>query len=397
MKEASLNSLANFLSLPELKILEINPQQGWMKCKSTLNYSNCPHCQARSTSGYDKRLVSIKDCPLAYNKHFCEIRLIKRRFRCLPCNRVFTESISGIRKGRRTTERFRAMIMWACDRFASLKQVREDYKVSSDFVYKAFYEQLELKRRMNNQYAWPREIGIDEHGFGKDKKLRRKVYVSMVVNQSRKKLMEVVFGKSKSIMMAQLGHIPGRENVEYVTIDMCDPYRSFIREFFPNAQIIADKFHVLRLLSPAIMKERRKIVGKNADRKARSLLLCNSKELDFFDRRAIHQYLKRHKHLNEMYHAKEALHSFYNIKGHRRACKAMEFMIERFKNSETKEVRKLGNTLHYWKDEVLNYFRKKLTNARLEGFNNKASLVKRRAYGYRNPNNYRLRLLNVCG
>ena len=71
-------------------------------------------------------------------------------------------------------------------------------------------------------------------------------------------------------------------------------------------------------------------------------------------------------------------------------------MIERFKKPEYKEVKRLGNTLSYWREEVLNYFKTRLTNARLEGFNNKTSVVRKRAYGYKNPNNYRLQVLNAC-
>jgi transposase len=49
-----------------------------------------------------------------------------------------------------------------------------------------------------------------------------------------------------------------------------------------------------------------------------------------------------------------------------------------------------------WRREILAYFGTGLTNARTEGFNNKAKLVKKRAYGYRSFRNYRLRLLNAC-
>lgn len=52
------------------------------------------------------------------------------------------------------------------------------------------------------------------------------------------------------------------------------------------------------------------------------------------------------------------------------------------------EIQTLRKTLLKWKEEVLNYFSSRLTNARLEGFNCKASALKRRAYGYRNPENY---------
>ena len=49
-----------------------------------------------------------------------------------------------------------------------------------------------------------------------------------------------------------------------------------------------------------------------------------------------------------------------------------------------------------WRGEVLVYWRTRATNGMTEGFNCKAKLVKRRAYGYRSFTNYRLRLLNAC-
>lgn len=396
MSKTSEQRLSDFISLGELRISKAHPKQFWIECYSPVKSRPCPHCGEFSKSKYDKRICKIKDVPLRVSAPPITIHLTKRRFKCHPCNKIFTETIEGIQRHRRTTERFRRLIMWACDRFASLDQVRKDFQVSSDFVYRAFYEQLELKRRKNNVYAWPKMIGIDEHGFGKDRQTHKKVFVSMIVNQSRKKLMEVAFGKSKAILQSQLGHIPGRENVEYVTMDMCDPYRSWVKDFFPNAQIVADKFHVIRLLGPSIMKERRLITSTNADRKARSLILCNSRRLDYFDRKALLEFLKKYPKLNELYHAKEALQVFYSIKGYDRAAKAIDKMIKRFRRSEYKEIRRLGNTLKYWKQEVINYFRKRLTNARLEGFNNKASVVRKRAYGYKNPNNYRLRVLSAC-
>lgn len=388
--------LSEFISLGELKITRAIPKAHIIYCSSYISERPCPHCQKLSSSGYDKRICKIKDVPMRISAAPLTIYLTKRRFKCHDCNKIFTEQIGGIQKFRRTTERFRRMVMWACQRFSSLDQVRKDFKVSSDFVYRAFYEQLELRRRKRNMYEWPAFVGIDEHGFGKDKQTHKKVFVSMVVNQSKKKLMEVTFGKSKSILEAQLDYIPGKENVRYVTMDMCDPYRSWVRDFFPNAEIVADKFHVVRLLSPAIMKERRRITSSNADRRARGLILCNSRRLDYFDRKALLKFLKRYPKLNELYHAKEALQVFYNIKGFKKASRAIDKMIERFKKSEVYEVKKLGNTLKYWRIEVLNYFKTRLTNARLEGFNNKASLVRRQAYGYKNPNNYRLRVLSAC-
>jgi transposase len=72
------------------------------------------------------------------------------------------------------------------------------------------------------------------------------------------------------------------------------------------------------------------------------------------------------------------------------------FAEEFFPNAELKELNTLAKTLHKWAEMILNYFQHRLTNGRTEGFNNKAKLVKRRAYGYRNFENYRRRVLCAC-
>ena len=64
--------------------------------------------------------------------------------------------------------------------------------------------------------------------------------------------------------------------------------------------------------------------------------------------------------------------------------------------SSVPELKTLRTTLTRWRREVLAHFLCRLTNARIEGFNSKAKLVIRRAYGYKSFRNYRLRLLSCC-
>lgn len=390
--------LADWILLPNLKLIHAAERQNLLVVEAQLKPSSCPRCGVLSTTGYDSRWSVLKDVSLTQaDSPFVMLKIKKKRLYCKSCKKPFMPDLPGIRKRRRTTERFRLSVMRACERYVSLKQVCEEFRISSDFAYTAFYEQLELKRRKDNQYPWPHAIGIDEHGFGRDlREGRRRAFVSMIVNHSRRKLMEVVFGRAYQDLTARLSHIEGRENVQWATIDMCDPYRRFIREFFPNAKIVADKFHVMRLMSPPILIERKRITGTNADRKARGLLLMNSQKLGYLGRNTIQNYLVRHPKLHELYQWKEALHRFYRTKGQRKAEHAFHLMTEAMAQSQLPEIKRIRNTLVKWKVEILNYFESRLTNARLEGFNCKASLVRRRAYGYRNANNYRLRLLSVC-
>ena len=100
--------------------------------------------------------------------------------------------------------------------------------------------------------------------------------------------------------------------------------------------------------------------------------------------------------LSELYYAKEALARFYRIRSLEQASHAFTAMTDRWALSSLPEIRTLRRTLLRWRNEVLAYFATRLTNGVTEGFNNKAKLVKRRAYGYKSFRNYRLRLLNAC-
>jgi transposase len=159
--------------------------------------------------------------------------------------------------------------------------VRKDFRCSSDFLYRALYKELERECREKLNYEWPTELGIDEHAFRRSPETGQTEFVTMIVDYSHKRLRELVHGKTSTDLVRELSEIPGRENVQRVVIDMCDPYRKFIREFFTSADIVADKFHVLRLLSPSILRRRKEITGTRADARAKKLLLMSAKKLDW--------------------------------------------------------------------------------------------------------------------
>lgn len=177
---------------------------------------------------------------------------------------------------------------------------------------------------------------------------------------------------------------------------MCDPYRRFAKESFPNATVVADKFHVLRLIVPALNRRRKAITGDRRSLPVRRLLLKNYPSLTPRMRWALWRWLDQHPELRELYQLKEALHRFYRIRGPDRAATALTKLTDHMAASKLPEVKTLRRTLMRWRKPILAYFKSRLTNGRTEGFNLKAKLVKRRGYGYRSFRTYRLRLLNAC-
>lgn len=386
------SKLSNFLVHRELILEGHAHPKPWLNifyCRKANTGAVCPRCATFATSGYDSRKVRVKDQPVRGNAVILVVT--KKRFYCKACKKPFTEPLPGVLPKRRTTQRYRRAILWAADNFTDLKRVKKAYRCSHSFLYRVVYEQLELQRRAKVNYPWPRRIGIDEHGFKRSER-----FVTMIVDHDNKRLREVVAGKTGASLEHALSSIPGRENVELVSLDMSDSYKSFVKGFFPNAKMVADKFHVLRLLNGHINRRRKDITGDVRKNPVRKLLLKNRRNLNYFERLALDRWLDLHPDLKEIYLWKENLHSLYRCIGIRWATRKLQKMLDMMARSKLPEIRRLRKTLLKWRHEILNYFIYGLTNARTEGFNNVAKTVKKRSYGFRNFQNYRLRLLSAC-
>lgn len=386
--------IAQSLLLPEQRLLDAKQvRKGIVEfhTEKTSEFEVCPKCATASRTVYDRRWVKVRDEPLRTRQVVLHIR--KRRFWCKPCGRPFTEPVPGVPKGGRTTARYRKAVLTACERYADLTSVQRYLRCSAGYVYKTLYAELALALR-KRQYPWPEVLGIDEHFFRRDRAFR--AFVTVIVDMKGKRVFEVAEGRRGAEIEAQLAHIPGRENVRWIALDLADSYKSFCKRFFPNAQLVADKFHVLRLLNPAINRARKEITGDRRSLPVRRWLLTSGKKLDRGKRWRLLRWLNQHPDLNQLYHAKESLHGFYRIRGVGRAKRALTKMCDALALSDVPELKTLRRTLIRWRTEILNYFVRRLTNGRTEGFNAKAKLVKRRAFGFRSFANYRLRLLTTC-
>lgn len=394
---SALHNLSNFVLLPELILEKTHYMAGGVKiiwCSKRKKQEYCVHCASGEYWTHEYRIVTVRDEPIRGKQVVLKIK--KRRLKCKKCLKTFSEPIPGVMPRAKLTQRFKRSLSWACRTFTDLNKVRKVYRCSTDTVYKAHYKELELNLRSKLNYEWPHTIGIDEHLFKKDSKTRANTFATMIVDFKNKRPFELVEGRSGGCLWESLKHIPGRENVKNVALDLSDPYKKFVREFFPNANMVADKFHVLRLLNHHIMRRRKEITGNRATWRARKLLLVSNIHLDYFDRKRLWEYLDDFPELKEVYAYKEALYKLYRTKGYNRAARSLTKLTDRMALSKLPEIKTLRKTLVKWRQEILNYFRTRITNARTEGFNNIAKLLKRMAFGYKSFRNYRLRVLNAA-
>lgn len=386
------------LLLPELKFVKqipnTHPGLRIYMLEKTSTFEVCPKCASISKTIYDHVSITVKDTPIRNKNVLCKIR--KRRFFCKKCKSVFREPIAGIYKGFRTTERYRAHISWCCSNFNNLKRVAKYCRCSEWLVYKAHYQKLKQESQ-KYQTPWPKSVGIDEHSFVRGK-YGRKDFVTIFVDHNNKKVREVSNGRMPGELLSdeRILKIPGRENVKNVTMDLSSGFKLTAKKLFPNAIITADKFHVVKLLYPAIMKHKKEVIGNLRKNPFKHMLLKDGRNLKHHERTVLRAILHFYPTLKDLYTAKEAIHSLYRIKGHNQAKIAFTKFTDWLAYSEIPELQTLRSTLMKWRQEILNYFRTHITNARTEGYNRKAKLIQRNAYGFKNVENYRLRILCSC-
>lgn len=393
--------LSRYLVLPELKFTKeiIKFKTRYIYCEKISTFEVCPKCASKCSTIYDHVNVSIKDAPIRNN----QVRLIirKRRFKCKNCSAIFREPVGGIFKRFRTTERLRSHIRWCASKFMNLKEVQKHCHCSAWLVQKAYYQQIELElRKVKN--PWPKTIGIDEHSFLRNSRKKNVDFVTVFIDYTNKRMREVVLGKSiADLMNSPIAAIEGRENVQNVIVDLSPTFKSFAKDFFPKARLIADKFHVVKLMHPLIHELRRKVIENLGIEKMRGnpivrLLLRYRNKLLFYQRSAIDKFLEFSPELKELYWYQQRLYRFYRIKGQNKARKIFIQLIDDMAKSKITKIVSYRNTLRSWHQEILNYFSTHLTNGRTEGYNRKAKLIQRCAYGFRSFKNYRLKLLYSC-
>jgi transposase len=183
-------------------------------------------------------------------------------------------------------------------------------------------------------------------------------------------------------------------------MDLSETYRQIVQKYFPNAKIISDRFHVVRLVNHHFLKlwQQQDPVGRK-NRGLLSLMRRHRWRLSEKQKINLGDYLDQYPILRSLYFAKQQLNTLLLVK-HVRARHAKKKLIKltrlisQFAQSPAKT---LAETLQSWLEPIVRMWRFSKSNGITEGFHTKMEMMSRRAFGFRNFENYRLRVLAHCG
>ena len=190
------------------------------------------------------------------------------------------------------------------------------------------------------------------------------------------------------------------DQVEVCCADMWDAYHEAAELKLKNARRVVDRFHVMKNLNDALSKARRNIQNQADKATKASLKGCrwwlvkNRENLDEEDQASLEQALAASAELRTCYQLKEDFRNWFNQHMDRsQAEQALLAWIQRVEDSGFDALKSFVKTLHNWQELILNYFDGRHSNGFAEGVNLKIRMINRRAFGYRNFDQFRLHIL----
>lgn len=353
--------------------------------------ATCPRCSAWTNRIHQRRRQGIDDLPASGRPVF--LLLTKRRWRCGHCDHVFGEVFPSVARYQRMTERYQ-QALYRSVRKRPTTAVAEESGVGSGRVQRLL-ERLGDQEVNSRPEAHPRFLGVDEFAAK-----RGQVYNTVFVDLEHRKILEVVETREKQPVRAQLEQYRG--SVEAVCIDLNEAFRVAVRKALPGVKVVADKFHVIRLVQWALNAVRRRVrrqfKGKRNHPLFRSrwLLLSNYEDIPAGQRRLLHDLLALSPDLRMAYAAKERLRAWYRTSTADNSYRRLDRLIGWLITSMVPELMILATTLRYWEGELTNYHTYRISNSITEGLNNKIKVTKRQAYGFRSFRNFRRKILLAC-
>lgn len=346
-------------------------------------------------SYYDKKVRQIRDLSCGDSRIYLEVEI--RRVRCKRCGTVKREGLRWLGNNPFYTKRFAYYVGRKC-RAMTIKDVAKELRLDWHTVkgLEKEYMQEQLRR---HPVAAPGVIGIDEVSL-------RKGHTYRIIVSDLERSRPIWYGgqdrseESLDRFYTWLGSKKSRR-IRLAIMDMWKAFRNSTNKNVPQAAILFDKFHVMRHLGEALDTVRKieyaRLSGKDRSyiKGQKYTLLSNKENLTLDGRRALKKLLKANKRLNTAYLLKESFGQLWSYQTERWARRFFDNWKESLKWQRLKPYEQFAAMIENHWDGIAAYSKpeNKVSLGFVEGFNNKIRVLQRRAYGLRDEEYLRLKIL----
>jgi len=356
----------------------------------------CPHCG--SAEVWDQGSVdrTFRTVPIGCKPTFVHLKV--PRVLCFDCGTVRQVQIHFADPKKRYTRAFERYVL-ELSQFMTIQDVARHLNVSWDTVKEI--QKKSLQRRFGKPKLHKlKQIAIDEIAIGKGHR-----YFTVVLNLLTGAVVFVGDGKGVEALEPFWKRLRrARARVVAVATDMSRAYIRAVRDHLPNAIHVFDHFHVIKLFNDKLSAFRRELyqqLSSDTERKllkgTRWLLLKNPENLDPTrnEQQRLEEALQLNAPLATAYYLKEDLRQIWSQPNKRTAIRVLRDWLARARASGIRMLRQFADTLEEHQEGVLNYYHYPISTGPLEGTNTKIQAMKRQAYGFRDLEFYKLKILGI--
>jgi transposase len=353
----------------------------------------CKHCESRQLRIKATHKRTVKHT--RQGNQVLTLHLKVPKYHCRCCGRYFRHPFVGIRPRYRASECFRLEVFEAHHGGVTQRGISRTHRISPTTVERWYQSHISQKYKEIISRPCPEMLGIDEHFF-----TRKKGYATTFVDLRHRSVFDVKLGRSELSLRSYLRHLPNKENVKLIAMDLSETYRGIAKRYFPNATIVADRFHVVRLINHHFLKawQQHHPEGRK-NRGLLSLMRRHQWHLSEENNSNLQRYLADYPVLKTLYEVKQKLIRYMLLKtmNEKRMEKTLPRFLDLLEQLHHSPLRALAKTLTSWLQPIIAMWRFTRNNGITEGFHNKMEMISRRAYGFRNFENYRIRVMTHCG
>lgn len=355
----------------------------------------CGECGTAASTWYDRKTQRVRDLSCGDTRVVLEVEV--RRVQCKTCGGVKRERLSFLVHRRLYTKRF-AHHVGQCCKEASMTSVAHEFQLDWHTVKELEKDYMREVLAKTGTPA-PEVIGIDEISI-------RKGHTYRIVVSDIPRGRPIWFGgddRSEASMQQFYDAIGPKkaQKIRLAVMDMWKPFRKVTQERAPQAAILFDKFHILRHLNDALDAVRRAEYARLQGQPRRFIkgnrytLLAHRENLDLDGRNALKTLLSANKRLNTAYLLKESFGQLWDYKNETWARKFFDNWKASLKWQRLKPFEKFAQMIECHWDRIAAYCNpeNKVSLGFVEGLNTKIRVIQRRAYGLRDEEYLRLKIL----
>ena len=375
----------------------------------------CPDCGVIAT-GNGRREHRVRDVPHG----LVPVTLVwrKRLWRCreVACSKGgWTETHDQILPRASLTTRAG---VWAMERVGrdgmSVAVVARELAVSWHTAMAAVRTHGQPLIDQRQRFDDVTSIGVDEHAWQHSNAKRRTAYVTGIVDTTSRpaRLLDVVEGRSGPVLGTWITKQDPtwRDRIEVAALDPFRGYANALKSHLPQATLVLDAFHVVKLANTALTEVRCRVQQEQLGHRGRKhdplygirrILVRNPENLTMKGHERLHSALASGDPDGDVQSAWQSVHHLaltYRADTAKERHAAAHWALANLHKSKVPEIARLGRTLRAWRHEFLAYHHTGgASNGPTEATNLIIEKNRRVAHGYRNFQNYRLRLLLGSG